>query len=165
MNVKGDMGRLKLNLGCGSHHYSGYVNVDIKAPADLVCDCLKLPYKENTIVEITSYHMLEHLTKEQGILALKHWYNILIVGGKLVVEVPDLEGVCKELLNGNDYGFNMLYGLQINDFEYHKWGYTKKSMEVLFLKIGFEVVYVGEGQDLNHLHTWEPCIRIEGLKR
>jgi hypothetical protein len=72
------MEEIKLNLGCASRPLSGYINVDldtiekirerycnIDIPEDVKVfqfDIFSLPYADNTVSEIRSDSMLEHLS-------------------------------------------------------------------------------------------------------
>jgi len=157
---------IKLNIGCGRHKKEGYINIDIKnskgCDPDVFADCRDLPYKKNTIDVIESYHLIEHLTKPEVIEALKHWYNLLKPEGMLIIECPNLLGICKELINGNLERINNLYGLQRHPYDYHKYGYTPASLLNLLVKTGFRKAWEYEPTDY-HTKT-EPCLRMEAHK-
>jgi SAM-dependent methyltransferase len=89
---------LKLNLGCGSKHWPGFVNIDgisnNRSVPDLLHDLNKpLPYDDGSVDEIHAIHLIEHFYRWEvpGILA--DWTRALKPGGLLVLECPSLERV------------------------------------------------------------------------
>ena len=159
---------LKLNLGCGRHKKEGYINIDIKdskgCEPDVLADCRNLPYKKNTIDVIESYHLIEHLTKQEAIEAVQHWYNLLKPGGTLIIECPNILGICKKFVEGNVNRFNEIYGLQRNPYDFHKFGYTPTSLLNLLVKVGFKKVWEAEPTDYHAEPGSDSCLRMEALK-
>ena len=52
----------RLNLGCCDNHKSGFINVDICPPADVVCDLREVwPWGESSIEMIRAHDIIEHL--------------------------------------------------------------------------------------------------------
>jgi predicted SAM-dependent methyltransferase len=91
---------LRLNLGSGDTNIPNYVNVDLYSPkADLKADIRDLPYKSNTVSEIISQHSLEHLPLRQVYSTLRHWYDILQLGGEIELGLPDLELIMQLFLD------------------------------------------------------------------
>lgn len=83
---------LRLNLGCGFFKRDGWVNIDAD-PAygpDIVADCTRLPYDDQTVDEIYAGHILEHIEESLRLAPLREWKRVLKSGGKIVVVVPDV---------------------------------------------------------------------------
>lgn len=146
----------RVHLGCGPHHVEGWVNVDlIPGPAvDVVAPCDVLPWGSNTVDEILAEHLIEHLTFYQFNRALAEWHRVLVPGGTLTVECPDLLGLCKQFVEANEYGrydtyrgqwpiIAHLYGHQRGRSpeeelsQVHKSGYTKEHLERVLYGVGF----------------------------
>jgi predicted SAM-dependent methyltransferase len=150
---------IKLHLGCGSVKISGYINIDLrKTPAvDLIADVFKLPFKEKTVDEIATFHLIEHFNELEGRHLLEYWFKLLKPGGKLVLECPNIVGMVKKFVEAYEktgiirpgylYSTHSKKGREdfINDD--HKWGYDQKSIRKLLESIGFRSVQVGEGTD------------------
>ena len=84
---------MKLNLGCGTRHIKGFINIDKYCPgADCDDDVITLKsFDENTVEEIYSSHVVEHLLPSEFIKALKRWYELLKVNGALVIRCPNAD--------------------------------------------------------------------------
>jgi len=160
-----DKNPLKLHLGCGERHFQGYVNVDWRKTraTDLVCDIKKLPYLDNSVKLIESFHVIEHLPRHNLPKALKEWYRILMLGGKLVIECPDFDKDVKEYIEGNEKRLDSIFGLQRFLGDAHLFGYNFERIEILLKGIGFRDIQKKEPQD-SHAKN-EPCLRIECIKR
>jgi len=81
---------IKLNLGCGSDHRPGYINVDSSpiVKPDRVCDLGKLPwpFPDNYADEIVMWDSLEHLSDPHNNILEVH--RILKPGGIFACHVP-----------------------------------------------------------------------------
>ena len=86
---------MKIEFGCGKDVKEGFVGSDIRALDNVkyVCECWNIhKYVENNSVdEIFSRHMFEHLTFKQGRNALVSWKKVLKVGGSVRIIVPNLK--------------------------------------------------------------------------
>ena len=96
--------KMKLNIGVINYKEGGYTHIDAHphmlwregvgaVPLDVVADARNLPYEDGSIDEIYSSELLEHLGRWEYMDALKEWYRVLKIEGKLIVEVPDLLGI------------------------------------------------------------------------
>lgn len=136
---------LRLNVGCGNRRKEGYLNVDkYDSGADRIMPADVLQFSTETVDEIYSSHMLEHVSKFEVSKILTEWNRVLKVGGKLELEIPDLEWVCRNWLSKPDrerWGFYLdtIFGLEVNEGEFHKTGFTKERIRWLLTSMGFAV--------------------------
>lgn len=124
---------MRLNLGSGNRPLVGYVGVDLSPRADIVCDIRKLDFAEdNSVEEIIAIHVIEHFYKWDIQPLLQEWRRVLKPKGKLILECPNLEAACVNLLNGEPDRMSMwaLYGNPDlkDELHCHHWGYTPASL-------------------------------------
>ncbi len=136
-------GDVRLNLGCGTDRREGYINVDAYVEtADLRMDVFDLPLETGSVDEIVSSHMLEHLGKYEVPKALAEWHRVLKDGGRIQLNLPDLEWMAQHWLDQPEaerWGWTLdaLYGLQTHAGEHHKTGFTVARVEQLLSEAGF----------------------------
>jgi predicted SAM-dependent methyltransferase len=83
----------KLHLGCGDNPLPGWFNTDLNPtrPNVATLDATKpFPFPSNSIDEIFTEHMIEHIPYTDAISMLKECYRVLQPGGKVRVSTPDL---------------------------------------------------------------------------
>jgi len=155
---------LKLHLGCGEQHFDGYVNIDWRktSATDLVLDITKLPYPDNSIEQIESYHVIEHLPRHNLQPALRDWHRVLNPGGKLIIECPDFDEIAKLYLAGNEKQLDGIFGLQRFEGDYHLFGYNKTRLSTILERAGFANIENKPPQDY-HSIEWS-CLRVECTK-
>jgi len=95
---------MKLHLGCGKNIKSGYVNIDgyVDLPDVQKLDVLNLPYDDGSIDEVLAEHFVEHIPFKDEERFWNECVRLLKKGGKLTVEVPDMEWLCKQFLEAED---------------------------------------------------------------
>lgn len=106
---------IKLNLGSGGISYPGYLSVDMHDPRSHVhMDITKLDFDDNSVTEILASHVFEHLNPYHAIDILKNWLRVLKPGGKLIMEMPNIEALCHKFVTANKterYSIlNVVYG-------------------------------------------------------
>lgn len=139
----------KVNLGCGRDHLDGYLNIDIIEPADVIMDIRNLDFEDNSLEEVRSSHVLEHISMHETIKVLKEMYRVLRYEGLVHIEVPDLEYCLTEWLktkdeNPNKWNFYLMriFGSQLTEFEYHKTGFTESRIIELLESVGFKNIKI-----------------------
>jgi autotransporter strand-loop-strand O-heptosyltransferase len=154
----------KLNIGCGDYPMNGYINIDKYCKtADVIADASKLPYENETVDEIYTSHLLEHLNKYEISGAVKEWYRVLKTDGKIDIEVPDFEEILKFWLSSEDktgFAMDTVFGLQTRAGEEHKFGFTKDILKRMLLDVGFSEIEVK-----NIYSHGQECIRAIGYKK
>jgi len=95
---------MKLHLGCGKNIKEGYVNIDgfVKGENITNMDILNMTYPDGSADEILAEHLFEHIPFKDEERLFRECYRLLKSGGKLVVETPDMEWLCKQFLEGKD---------------------------------------------------------------
>jgi predicted SAM-dependent methyltransferase len=174
---------MKLYLGCGPRPFhkqhieiigdeSEWILVDkfVKGSDIKNWDAETLKEVEKGDVdEIYSSHLLEHFEHSKIRRILERWYEVLKDGGKLMINVPDMEWVAKKILTYDDWAetplyynqmvgehgiMSVIYGSQSHEGEYHKSGFTKRYLDNLLTSIGFsdiKIEQVFEAHDMGVL--------------
>ena len=94
---------MKLNIGCGKTYKEGFINIDAfdSTVADKIMPANDLKFSSNSIDEIQSIQLIEHLGLFNAIYALSEWFRVLKPGGNLIIETPNLEKSFKNFINGD----------------------------------------------------------------
>lgn len=171
------MEEFKINLGSGRDYRDGWINVDAHYPGPINVnnDIVTLPSFRNGIaVEMLASHSLEHLGKQQGIRALKRWYQVLKPGGLLTIIVPNIPIFMKLWVEAYEkgepdvWGFRSqtIWGNQDTEGEYHRYGYDQERLHYLLQKLGYvDIVITTEpGKDLDYGWVEDGQIRATARK-
>lgn len=115
INCKRYNKNIKLNVGGGGIEHEGYLSVDLyDKRANILMDITKLDFDDNSVAEILASHVFEHLNPYHSLDILKDWRRVLKPGGRLIMEMPDIEQLCKRFVTastGERYGIlNAIYG-------------------------------------------------------
>ena len=91
-------GQKLVNLGCGRHFHSDWVNLDLVPFSDEVkaADLINgVPLENNSADAVYHSHVLEHLSPQCGRKMLGECFRVLKPAGYLRIAVPDLEQIAK----------------------------------------------------------------------
>ena len=149
----------KINLGSFlDMFYYGWLNTDIidlsefakaQAYSFKQLDVTKgLPFADGEIDIVFSSHLLEHLTRQEGIALLSECFRVLKSGGFIRLSVPDSRLITQKYLDGkiSDYRYvntgvekcmddaDAYYNLLLAN---HKTVYDKDSLSMMLEKAGF----------------------------
>jgi ubiquinone/menaquinone biosynthesis C-methylase UbiE len=155
---------VKLNLGCGLDVRDGYINIDVRKvhPKILVLDLEKellKPFPDNSVEEIIAKDFIEHLSWRVVEDFLKDCYRVLKPGGRMYIQVPDMEAIAKKVILNPSFKYGELegwkaisfwvYGAQDHEFNVHKTGFTIPTLKKLLESIGFVVESIENDGDTN----------------
>lgn len=140
---------MRVNFACGKQTWDGFYCVDaVKHPkasrdpdllhvlkfegAELVSP---LPLWDGAASELHSYHFLEHVYAWEAPALVQEWARLLQPGGRLILELPNLEAACRNMLAGMNEQMVMfpLYGdpSHRDEFMCHRWAYTPATVTKL----------------------------------
>ena len=137
---------MKLHIGTTDRH-PGWTSFDVVAGpgVDIVGDCKKLTqFADNSIETIYASHVVEHIRRVETVPMLKDWHRVLVPGGTVMVSVPDLNILAqifvKDALHGKDKlaVMHMMFGGQVDDYDYHYGGYDLELMTWMLRDAGFQ---------------------------
>jgi hypothetical protein len=148
---------IRFNMGSGQDRIPGYMGVDMHNPAaDIKQDLMKLDLPDGCADEIMASHVIEHIPRHRTPDILTKWFNALKAGGKLVLETPNLEALCRDFIeqSGPDKHTTAMcmFGAYVDHvtpetqekgaLSPHLWGYTPETLSSLCETIGFKEIQI-----------------------
>ncbi len=147
----------KLNAGCGTVYFEGWVNIDFDPAAprlDLCWDLAEgVPLPDASCEVIYSEHMLEHLSVEQGLQFLRECRRTLRPGGVVRIAMPSLDDMIEKSAAGRwreqawldepQWRFIASRAEMFNImFRWwgHQWIYDREELHRRLREAGFEVI-------------------------
>jgi spore maturation protein CgeB/tetratricopeptide (TPR) repeat protein len=139
---------VRLNLGCGDDHREGYINVDLRPRkgVGLVADAASCPFRDRIATEILANDILEHFPRDRINQVLSEWRRLLMKGGTLKVQCPDLRELARGLvlnrLPVQEFS-RRVYGGQDYEGNYHFAGFDLPDLKRRLRSLGFEIREIG----------------------
>ena len=101
-------------------------------------------FPDHSIDDIYASHVLEHLAYSHEVVpALTECYRILVPGGMLMLAVPNLETLCRLMVHPKSdvqvqfHLMRILFGGQVDQWDYHKAGFTPPMLGGFLGQAGF----------------------------
>ena len=139
---------IKLDIGAGASPHKGFQSVDLYAAADYQDDITRMKqFADNSVSQVRTAHVLEHLQNDDVSKAFAQIYRILTPGGIWRIEVPDLIWVLQNFLDTPEekrWGWKLqtVFGLQNHEGEFHRTGFSSQRLGDLLLTAGFVKIRV-----------------------
>lgn len=136
---------MKLHIG-GEQAKEGWVilNAQAKPGVDYTGDISDLSqFETDSIEEVYASHVLEHVPQNQVLDTLKGICRVLQPGGKFYVSVPDLDVLAHTFINPSAspnvkfHVMRMMFGGQVNPFDYHYFGWNQLFLTDFLSQAGF----------------------------
>jgi SAM-dependent methyltransferase len=155
---------MRLNLCCGDDVRDGYINIDVRKtrPNVLVLDLereLLRPFPDSSAEEVIARDCIEHISWRRVEDLLRDIHRVLACGGRLYVQVPDLEAIARKIILNPDFCYGGLcgwraisywvYGGQDYPENTHKAGFTVPTLRRLLESLGFAVEYIANDGGTN----------------
>ena len=139
---------MKLHIG-GEEKKEGWkiLNIQQKPDVDFIGDITDLgQFDDNSIEEIYASHVVEHVAQKKVETTLKGIHRVLKDSGKFYVSVPDMDILCRIYLDPKAppkvkfHTMRMMFGGQVDDFDFHYFGWNFQFMNEFLLKAGFKKI-------------------------
>lgn len=144
---------MKLILCAGDRHIAGFKTHDVRPlkGIDYVCDFYDIP---NTIKEkfeeIHFTHALEHFPTAETQKILSIVKELLVDVGRLYIEVPNFAWHAQLVKEGRERdAVYYAFGGQLDQWDFHKTGFTPSIIEEELLKAGFNNIRVQDGSSIS----------------
>lgn len=181
-----DQKHLLVNLGCGPEPFDGWINVDIARgdQVDVVMDARKgLPFRDNSCQAIFCEHVIEHITRDEGIALLRECHRILEPCGVVQISTPDAGKYLQSYAGDPAFLQRAMQhrpaptpmdriNMVMREGGLHLWLYDAESLMCVFQEAGFE--HIAEQQpstshcpamtDLDHPNRKFESVYVEGLR-
>jgi predicted SAM-dependent methyltransferase len=133
--------KLQLNIGAAVTRIPGFVNIDIAPNADISLDLNRdrLPFNDNSVDLVFSYHTVEHV--ENYLFALGEIHRVLKHKGKFLLGVPYVTATRSNLVNPYHHQNFDEYSFDFFDPERLK-GSASEENNIFFKKVFHEFRYM-----------------------
>ena len=145
-----DAAPLRLHIG-GRVAKAGWTVLNAQAgpDVDIVGDLRDLSgFADASVTEIYASHVLEHLDQAtEAIAALRAFHRILTPGGRAMIAVPDMGMICRMMIvsridtNLRLHLMRIIYGGQVDAWDYHKSGFTEDLLGGYLSEAGFRDIH------------------------
>jgi SAM-dependent methyltransferase len=169
---------VRLHLGCGQDYWTGYVNIDVSldAESDLCLDFSRIGewFAESSVAEAVMIHSIAYGRLWEARRLLRDLHRVLVAGGRLVIETPDLAKCAAQALDAKDdlpryleavrglYAFDMEYIEREEPFVPYAFGWSAWHLREELEKAGFREVQVLDPRT-HGPRVWRDT-RIEAVK-
>lgn len=173
-------GTVMLNVGCGTDYKEGWINIDNNSDSniekiDLNWDlCNPLPFDDDSVDFIFNEHFIEHLTVEEGQVAVRDFMRVLKPKGVLRIATPDLDVTVKnytslpiskdQTIKRYNLGFIKTKAERINvGFRWwgHKWLYNWEELDRRLKEAGCKNIQRVKLNDSMHTELKNLETRVE----
>jgi len=169
---------VKLHVGSGRQPNQDYLNFDCDKDCpniDVWGDIRSMPFESGTIDSIIGIHVIEHIWWADLLWTFSEMNRVLKIGGKIGLEVPDLECAMKRLPE-EIYKFNMaLYAEFKTEEDYNYYAnaplYLMHHSSFDFEKLKWYLEQTGFGDITRHSkredisqHKWLGVLAVNATK-
>lgn len=172
---------MKINFACGRQILDGFYNVDAvrselaERDPELLFELRfddgklieQLPLADGCADELHAMHIVEHFYRYDVDAVVEEWKRLLRVGGLLVLELPNLEAACQNLIKRGMSDRDVMFPLYgdaswKSPYMIHRYGYTPTTISQLLMDHGFTKVKILPPQ--THKKRVHRDMRVEAIR-
>jgi len=146
---------LRVNVGCGYRPISGWINLDlVPGFAEVVWDVREgLPFRDQSVDALFCEHVIEHLSREDGLRFIRECRRVLQVGGVVRISTPDAAKYLCSYVNNDEFLDHPRFGdgtvpridlvnRMMRENGHHLWIYDTRSLSIALDSAGFKNIQV-----------------------
>jgi SAM-dependent methyltransferase len=131
------------------------IDLDESIQPDIRADLRSIPIDDMHFDEVWSRHTLEHFGRDEAPGLIQEWCRILKIGGRLQINVPNVEEAFRTILANIDqpgsadteYAWWQIYGQQAAPLDFHKNGFTQRLLgKLLEYAWGDQPIHAVDGE-------------------
>ncbi len=157
---------MKLNLGCGYVYLPGWVNLDCDPACrpDVLAQAWDLPFGAACAEQARALQLAEHLGFFKTKYFLAECWRVLVPGGRLLLETPDIEKTFRVFLAGDraarEAALGWVYGSETDGMG-HRYCFPRELLPGLLSEAGFAAP---EGEEFDY-GQGRPALRFSAVKK
>lgn len=81
--------KIKIDIGCGKNKKEGFIGIDIdkNTHPDIVASALELPFEDNSVDEVNSFHLVEHFHPYEALKFFDEIYRVLKKNCSAIIKI------------------------------------------------------------------------------
>lgn len=152
----------RINLGCGTTKYAGWINIDIEPSVqpDIVCDFRHtgLPFDGESMDMVLMSHVIEHIEKPLWEQIFAELWRVLVPGGKLRLMYPEFREIAQRWLDNKqgqrEFWEATIYGRQLYPGDYHVSAVDSRDLVLMLSESGWKLVQHGTEPAPNEFNSF-----------
>jgi predicted SAM-dependent methyltransferase len=131
---------------------------------DIHMDVRNLTFEDNSVDEILSVNLIDHMKKEDFLLTLKNWKRVLKKGGLLIIDVDDRRKQAEILTSAEtneeiEWALRLIYCDHASEGRSHFWGFTPEYLQNILEREGFEHVWTRRDYIIHDMYpNFQICV-------
>lgn len=121
--------------------------IDMAVCPDFILDAAEMPnFRDDTFDEVVFHHVLEHISLSRAVLVIREIRRILVPGGVLDIEVPDMDRIAEAWVSGEHEKSDLqqwLYGEDLGAGHHpedtHRSAWSGETLKAFLEEEGFSV--------------------------
>lgn len=116
-----------------------------KIVVDMLANILELPFDDRSVSKILTVNLIDHLKYQNLPEALTEWRRVLKSGGTLIIDVGDMRGNARKLVEARtreeiEWALRLIYCHSRDRYDSHHWGYDADYLGEILEENSFEII-------------------------
>jgi SAM-dependent methyltransferase len=133
--------------------------------SDALMDVKRLCYEDNSVDEILCVNLIDHMPKEEFIIALNEWKRVLKTDGILIIDIDDRRKQAEILTSAEtneeiEWALRLMYCDHAKKGRTHFWGYEPKYLQHIVEPVGFKQIWTATTYIIHDMYpNFQSCFQ------